>query len=199
MIDTHFRAPYQKLIIEPLLKTKRLKNTLPNLLTLFALVFGVFCFIFLFFQQKTLSFISLICSGFLDTLDGSLARYLDKSTPFGAVFDIFSDRVVETCIILGLYFFSPDVRALPTLLMLASSYLCVTSFLVVGIFTENSSKKGFHYSPGLIERAEAFIFFSVMICLPITFTPLAYLYSLLVALTATLRLYEFKRFTKQLF
>ena len=77
--------------------------------------------------------------------------------------------------------------------MLGSILLCITSFLVVGIFTPNHSSKSFHYSPGLIERAEAFLFFIVMIFVPYYFTFFAFLFATLVALTALIRLWQFSK------
>ena len=68
----------------------------------------------------------------------------------------------------------------------------MTSFLVVGIFSENKSQKGFHYSPGLMERPEAFLFFAMMMLLPTLFSALALLFTFLVFLTAGLRVLEFK-------
>ncbi|PCI94895.1 hypothetical protein COB11_03250 [Candidatus Aerophobetes bacterium] len=190
MIDSYLRSPYQKIIINPILRTPILKKTVPNTLTTLALLTGLLTGYFLFSQRITLSIVFLVLSGFLDTLDGSLARHLHKTSDIGAAFDIFSDRVVETAVIIGLFLYDPT-RGLQTLLMLASSYLCVTSFLVVGIFSGKSSEKSFHYSPGIIERAEAFIFFFVMILFPNLFSTLAYLYSFLILLTAVIRMYQF--------
>ncbi len=81
-------------------------------------------------------------------------------------------------------------HSLVCLLMLASIALCTNSFLVAGIFNKNHSDKSFHYSPGLMERAEAFIFFILMMALPAQFNLLGYLFVLLVTLTACLRLLE---------
>lgn len=196
MIDSYLRSPYQKLVIEPLLKVPFLKKTLPNALTLLALFTGITVFVCLFFKFGFLALLFLWISGFFDTLDGSLARSLNKTSHVGAVFDIFSDRVVETSVILGLYFFDPT-RAISCLFMLASSYLCVTSFLVVGIFSKNESNKSFHYSPGMIERAEAFLIFSLMIVFPNFFFPLSYTYSFLVFTTSLVRIGEFAYFSKK--
>jgi hypothetical protein len=81
-----------------------------------------------------------------------------------------------------------------SLLMLGSILICVTSFLVVGIFLENTSQKSFYYSPGLIERAEAFLFFVLMILFSKAFSILAVIFSILVFLTAALRLYQFAQY-----
>ena len=80
--------------------------------------------------------------------------------------------------------------------MLGSMLVCVTSFLVVGIFVENHTEKGFHYSVGLIERAESFLFFILMIVFPEWFGVLSLLFIILVFYTAIERLYRFAEQTK---
>jgi archaetidylinositol phosphate synthase len=193
MIETHLRKIYQKYCIDCYLHFKIFRKIDPKLLTCFACLLGISTLPLLAFNLPLLAFLCLIFSGFLDTLDGSLARMYQKTSPKGAAFDILSDRLVEFCVILGLYCVDPTSRALPTLCMLGSVLICVTSFLVVGIFTENNSEKGFHYSPGLIERAEAFIFFAVMILFPSTFLFLSYLFTGLVFITACIRMFQFSK------
>jgi len=138
----------------------------------------------------------LLISGFLDTLDGTVARLTDKTSDVGSVLDIASDRMVELAVMMGLYLVDPAHRALGVLFMLGSCYLCITCFLVVAIFSPNSSEKGFHYSPGLIERAEAFLFFIAMILYPRYFAFLGYLFTGLVFLTSYLHIKQFLRFKK---
>jgi phosphatidylglycerophosphate synthase len=173
------------------LRISTLRAIHPNIFTLIALLLGSAILPCLVLNLRITAFIFLLLSGFLDTLDGSLARARGKSSPKGAAFDIISDRIVEVAIVLGLYMVDPTERALPSLLMLGSILICVTSFLIVGVFTENSSSKSFHYSPGLIERAEAFVFFGAMILIPSAFVMLAYLFSALVLLTALIRTVQF--------
>lgn len=191
MIDSNLRNPYQRLIITPLLKWGIVTRISPNMFTLCGTVTGLIIPLCLYFQSSFWALFFLGFSGFFDTLDGSLARHLGKVTPKGAVLDITSDRFVEFAIILGLYFQAPEGRGLILLGMLGAIFLCVTTFLVVGIFQENSSEKSFHYSPGLIERGEAFIFFALMILFPSIFAPLALLFIGLTFLTAYRRIYQF--------
>jgi hypothetical protein len=101
--------------------------------------------------------------------------------------------VVEASVIIALFAVAPESRALPALLMLSCILLCVTSFLVTAIFSENNSEKSFYYSPGLIERPEAFLFFILMMLVPKTFSLLAYLFSALVLWTTYRRLQEFRQ------
>ncbi|MBI2742376.1 MAG: CDP-alcohol phosphatidyltransferase family protein [Chlamydiales bacterium] len=191
MIEANFRKIYQSVCVDPLLRFKIIYKLPPNLLTCLSTLFGLSVTPLLFFGLYIEAFIFMIFSGFLDTLDGSLARYLKISSSKGAVLDIVSDRLVEFAILLGLYSIDPHSRALPTIVMLGSILICVSSFLVVGIFTENKTQKGFFYSPGLIERAEAFIFFSIMILFPKSYLFLSYLFAFLVFVTAAIRIGQF--------
>ncbi len=191
MIDSYGRTFYQKLIVDPFLPVFSFFS--PTTVTFFALIAGISVLPLLATKYPIAAFCMLLVSGFLDTLDGSIARYKNQTTPWGTAFDIIGDRVVEFSVILGLYLYQPEVRSLNCLLMLGSILLCITSFLVVGIFTQNKTEKSFHYSPGIIERAEAFIFFSIMILIPASFAFVSYLFMALVFLTTLIRLWQFKR------
>ncbi len=191
MIDSYGRSLYQKVIINPILPI--VSSFSPVTLTFFALCAGIFVLPLLAMHYSKWAFMALLISGFLDTLDGSLARYKNQTTPFGSALDITGDRIVEFSIIMGLYLFSPEERALNCLLMLGSILFCITSFLVVGIFTQNDTEKGFHYNPGMIERTEAFIFFSIMILFPVAFSFVANLFTASVFFTALVRLWQFRK------
>ncbi len=191
MIESILRSSYQKVCIDPLLKLKFLNRVHPIYATLAGCIAGVSVAPCLILQKPLLALVFLSLSGFLDTLDGSLARHHKRTSDVGAALDIFSDRVVEFAVILGLFWTDPAIRALPCLLVLGSILICITSFLIVGIFTQNGSQKSFHYSPGLIERAEAFLFFAAMIAFPTNMPLLSYVFSTLVAITACTRMLQF--------
>lgn len=197
MLDSNFRGPYQKVLINPILKLKFIQKIDPNLVTILSTFFGVFSFFLIILNQKYLAIFTLLISGYLDTLDGSIARISKKKSSIGAVLDLFSDRVVEMLIIVALFLVDPIERSFLSILMISSSYLCITSFLVVGIFFQNSSEKSFYYSVGMIERTEAFIFFISMIVFYKYFKILALTFSVLVFLTAFIRVFEFLKFYKQ--
>ncbi|PIQ43882.1 MAG: hypothetical protein COV52_06865 [Gammaproteobacteria bacterium CG11_big_fil_rev_8_21_14_0_20_46_22] len=192
MLEHYIRPAYQRILVDPLAQSlARYTRVSANQLTLFSGVLAPFILLALWFHHPAVALGFLLLSGYLDTLDGTLARFRSETSEQGSVLDIVCDRVVELSVFLGLYLYAPDTRALACLAMLGSSYLCITSFLVVGIFTQNESQKSFHYSPGLMERGEAFIFFVLMIAAPFLFQPLAWAYTLLVLWTAGYRVYEF--------
>jgi archaetidylinositol phosphate synthase len=193
MIDSSkVRNFYQRLFVDKLAASLSSYLT-PQTITLSALAVGILVLPLLALEMPYFALACLLLSGYLDSLDGTLARMKKATSPQGAVLDIVSDRIVEAAVIIGLFFVSPATRALPAILMLTSVLVCVTSFLVVGIFTENSSDKSFHYSPGLMERAEAFLLFAAMILFPSLFLPFAYLFTILVFYTACRRVFQFLR------
>lgn len=193
MLDSQGREVYQKIIADPFAHFLAARGVCPNTITLASLLIGFLGATFLACQWPFLACLTLLCSGFMDTLDGSVARIQGKGSSLGAVLDILSDRVVEACIVIGLFLWNPSQRALPCLLMMGSILICVTSFLVIGVFIENDSQKGFHYSPGLMERTEAFTFFFAMALFPTAFYPMALLFTALLLLTAGIRTFEFAR------
>jgi len=196
MIDSKYREKYQTLFIDRLLRLAFIKRLNPSALTLIGLFFGVLIPYFLYFGFPILGILFLGLSGFLDTLDGSLARIKNQTSDRGAVLDITSDRIVEFAIILGLFLVDPVGRGLSSICMLGSTLFCITTFLVVGIFSQNKTEKSFYYSPGIIERAEAFTFFGAMILFPSAFWVLAILYIFLVFLTGAIRIYQFLYYPK---
>lgn len=195
MLELHIRPVYQKICISPLLKILP-KFVTPLQVTLLAGVMGVLSATLIVVGHSYLAILCLLFSGYCDTLDGSLARAKSQTSELGSMSDIICDRVVEFAIILGLYLVSPISRGIPCFAMLGAVLLCVTTFLVVGIFVASSSEKSFHYSPGLIERAEAFLFFIAMVLFPGYFSILAWLFVILVCLTIILHIYAFWKYQR---
>lgn len=204
MLEHYLRPIYQWLFVKPILKFITLfPFVTPNKLTVLGLFFGLLAGASILFSP-ILASVLLLISGYFDTLDGSLARLKNISSPKGTVLDITCDRVVEISVMLGLFAVDPAHRAWSCLLMFSAVFLCITSFLVVGIFVKNGKgqdieptrNKSFHYSRGLIERAEAFVFFLLMILLPENyFIYLSNIFSCLVFYTAIKRLRDFFVFT----
>lgn len=191
MLEQRLSPTLQRCFFTPI--AKKLQTKLhANHLTLLGLGVGLLFIPLLLLGFPILALFCLGLSGLFDCLDGELARLTNASSPFGTVLDIMCDRVVEISVILALFLVDPNTRGLASLGMLSTILLCITSFLVTGIFSEKASNKSFYYSPGLIERAETFLFFGVMVLLPTHFINLAYLYSALVLYTTLKRLAEFK-------
>ena len=191
MIEHHLRPRYQKYLVNPMANLLGTRIN-ANHITWLSGLFGVLVLPALLLHQVMLAIGLLLLSGYCDTLDGTLARFNHNSSDWGSALDITIDRLVEWAVVFALWSVAPASRGLWCLLMLGSMLLCITSFLVVGIFSANHSQKSFHYSPGLMERAEAFFFFILMMLWPQAFGFLALLFTTLVTWTAVIRLMQFR-------
>ena len=101
MLDTHARKyvnPIIELGAEFLLKLK----LTPNNVTILALLLGISTSIFLYFDMQIIAVTLLWVSGYLDAVDGAMARRSNSSSSFGTLLDIVSDRIVEVSIVLVL-------------------------------------------------------------------------------------------------
>lgn len=192
MLEQSLRHYYQLVLVDPILPALRDRIT-PLSITWLSGIFGLLFIPFVLLDKPYIAISFLLLSGYLDTLDGSLARFQNRASDFGSAMDIVMDRIVEFSAVLALYLFDPQHRATLAILMLGSILLCITSFLVVGIFSNNTTQKNFYYSPGIMERAEAFLFFIFMTLFSSCFNFLAALFCFLVCLTALIRLFEFKK------
>lgn len=195
MIEQTLRPFYQRVMVQPLV-TRLSTKVKPLHITLAALIFGLAFCPALWLGYPWLAIFFLLLSGYCDTLDGTLARHQKSSSEIGSVIDIMADRAVEFSAILGFYWLEPTTRATSTIFLLGSILLCITSFLVVAIFSTNASEKSFHYSPGLIERAETFLFFIVMVLIPQAYIELALLLTGLITITTCIRLYQYAQQSK---
>ncbi|ACD30421.1 CDP-alcohol phosphatidyltransferase family protein [Francisella tularensis] len=177
MIEQKIRPVFQRIFVDGIAKFIA-PVIAPNLITLISLIVGLVAAIAFFINQYLCIFL-LLLSGYFDILDGSVARLQGSSSSFGTILDILSDRFVESFIIIAIFINQLDI-AWVGLLMMMSIIVCISSFLLVGIFSQKESSKSFYYSPGLIERAETFIFFIVMILFPNIVVVLGLIYTLLV-------------------
>lgn len=192
MLEQVLRTPYQRLFVDHFASIIRY-NVTPIQVTCFGALIGVFTLPALAYQHNYLAILFLLISGYCDTLDGTIARIRQTCSAWGSVLDIMADRGVEFAVILGLWMINPFERSFLCIMLLGSIFLCVTSFLVVGIFTPNHSDKNFYYSPGLIERPEAFLFFIFMILIPSYFILLSIVLIVLIFITTFIRIYEFSQ------
>lgn len=163
MLDTHARTYVQPIIQRTATYLLQLGFT-ANHITIIAFIIGVGASVLVFFEQPILAVIVLWLSGFLDAVDGNMARLSNTSSSWGTVMDVTFDRIVETSILIALALLYPDPKILFMFLLLAISIIfTMTVFLTVGAVSEKESVKSFYYQPGLAERTEGFILFSLLI------------------------------------
>ena len=163
MLDTHARKWVQP-SIEGTARLFLKKGFSANQVTVTAFVVGSITGLVYYLGFPVIAVILLWLSGFLDAVDGTMAR-LTKPSPFGTVMDVTFDRIVEISVILGVAFLHPDIMW-ALLLLSVSIIVSMTIFLTVGAVSEKQGMKSFYYQAGLAERTEGFILFSVMMLFP---------------------------------
>lgn len=163
MLDTHGRA-----IVQPII-SKTAQSLLnfglrANHVTYLAFFVGITASVLVYLGQPIAGVAILWISGFLDAVDGSMARLSKSSSSWGTVLDVTFDRVVEAGILVALALRHPEPKVLILFLFLALSIIfTMTIFLTVGAVSEKESYKSFYYQPGLAERTEGFILFSLLV------------------------------------
>ena len=93
--------PYLTKFLEPL--ARRL-NINPNLVTLISPFLAIISAIFFAYGNLIGGALFILLSGFLDVLDGAVARHHDRATPFGAFLDSTMDRFADVIIFIGIIF-----------------------------------------------------------------------------------------------
>ncbi|MBX0359767.1 CDP-alcohol phosphatidyltransferase family protein [Halobacillus sp. Nhm2S1] len=163
MLDTHARKFVQP-SIERTASYFLQKGRTANEITVLALFVGLATSALYVLGFPILAVVFLWLSGFLDAVDGTMARNT-KTSPFGTVMDITFDRIVEIGMIIAIAYVHPEVLW-PLLLLSVSIIVSMTIFLVVGAVSEKAGIKSFYYQAGLAERTEGFVLFSVMLLFP---------------------------------
>lgn len=191
MLDTHARK-YVNPIIDKgadfFIKHKFSANNV----TILALILGLLTSVFIYFDMRIIAAIVLWISGYLDAVDGAVARKCNVSSSFGTLLDILSDRIVEVCmiIILGLKY---EYIRFYLIILLTCILISMTVFLTVGALTEKKGMKSFYYQAGLAERSEGFILFTLMFLFPKYLKVSTSVFSILILITVCQRFFEAKK------
>lgn len=193
MLDTHGRKYVQPVIEQTAVQLLR-AGLSANQVTVIAFGIGASTGVFVFLGQPIMALCVLWLSGFLDAVDGTMARRT-KSSAWGTVLDITFDRIVEISVILGLGFAFPNAQW-ALMLLACSIIISMTIFLTVGAVSEKQGIKTFYYQAGLAERTEGFLLFSSMILFPGQLVWLTLLFFLAEMFTAGQRLMEARRILK---
>lgn len=193
MLDTHARKHVQPVVDKTADLLLKFGFTADGV-TIFALFIGMSSGLFIYLEQPVWALIALWFSGYLDVVDGTMARKT-KSSSWGTLLDISFDRLVEISVILGLAFRFPE--SMWALLLLSASIIVgMTVFLTVGALSEKQSEKSFYYQAGLAERTEGFILFSLMIVFSMYLTVFTLLFVAVQLITIFQRMAEARRILK---
>lgn len=191
MLDTHGRKYVDPIINSGASFLLKLKLTANNV-TIIALLIGILTSVFIYFDMNIIAVLTLWISGYLDAVDGAIARKTNTTSLFGTFMDITFDRIVETCMILVLALKYVDAR-MSFIILLICIIISMTIFLTVGALVEKKGIKSFYYQAGVAERSEGFIMFSLIILLPKYILFFTNIFSFIIFITIIQRIVEAKK------
>lgn len=194
MLDTHCRKYIQPLIGVGADLAMKLGLS-ANGVTIIAMLLGVFSGVLVALGFNILAVLILWLSGYLDAVDGTIARKTKSSSPFGTVMDITFDRMVEGAVILGVAYKYSEFSFI-SLVLAVSIIISMTIFLATGPLAENKGEKTFYYQAGLAERTEGFLMLSLMMLLKENAGIVINIFTAMVLFTAFQRFMEAKKILK---
>ena len=170
-------------------------NWTPTQVTMLAFFLGLVAMVAYVLGYVILGVILLWLSGLLDAVDGALARKTGAISQWGTLLDITFDRLVEIGLLGAIAWQMPKMH-LPIIAVLCSIILSMTVFLTVGALSVNEGQKSFRYQAGIAERTEGFLFITAMMLVPAYGRIIAWVFAVLILITAFQRLKEAKKILK---
>ncbi len=191
MLDTHARKWVEPFILSGAKLFHRLGFS-ANQVTLFSFVVGLSTSGLILLNQLLPAVLLLWFSGYLDAVDGSVARTYGSTSAVGTLMDITFDRLVEVAMILAIGLKFPGNRLALLILSCAIIY-SMTVFLTVGALATQKGIKSFYYQAGVMERTEGFVGFTLMILFPANAGNVALVMAALIAFTGSQRFWEARK------
>jgi phosphatidylglycerophosphate synthase len=158
----------------------------PNQYTIISLLFVFLCFYFLIRENLLLALVFFLIAGFLDFVDGAVARYKKITTKIGAYLDTIVDRYIEGIFLLGILFLPLPKIFLPLFVWI---FLILFGSMMTTYAKAAAKEKELlsqELKGGFLSRAERIILLIIALILGIfdkSFTLMTYLLILIAILT----------------
>jgi CDP-diacylglycerol--glycerol-3-phosphate 3-phosphatidyltransferase len=146
LLSAYFESPTTRLLAF-------LKVT-PNTLTTIGLITAVSSGYVISQGYLAIGGMGIIIAGAFDMLDGSLARSINKTTPFGAFLDSIADRFSEIVTLLGILIFFQNNSSTVVVILV---YLTLSSSIMVSYVRARAESIGILDKTGLMTRPERII------------------------------------------
>ncbi len=172
------------------------KNISAITVTVIALILGLIAAIFLAFKFYVISVTLLWVSGYLDAVDGTIARKTSTQSKLGGFLDLVFDRLVEIAFLIAICTLNTELSLL-VVFVLSAIILSMTVFLASGALIQNTGAKSFHYQTGLAERTEGFIMVTLCALLFEYANYFLVIFALIIAFTAIQRFRQVIKYLKE--
>ncbi len=139
---------YTRGALRPL--AKKITNINPNTLTLLGLLLSLVSGFLFASREALLAGVFLLASGFLDALDGEVARENNRITGFGGFLDSVCDRFADAAVLIGAMY--GGMAAIPPFPDWFMGALAITGSLMVSYTRARAEAAGARASVGFGER-----------------------------------------------
>jgi len=114
----------------------------PNVLTFFSLFSGTLSAIAYYHDNLVTAIVLLLLSGIFDLIDGAVARFMEKPTKFGAVFDWIADKWVDGLVlgVVSLIYAGPMWAPLLVTLSMLHSFIKPVAYAEIGFSAKIKGK-----------------------------------------------------------
>lgn len=151
----------------------KLKLT-PDAMTLIGLVVNLAAAVVIGFGHLFLGGIIFLLAGLFDLLDGALARYMEKTTRFGALLDSTTDRITEGAIFLSFIFITGNsVWPFNVTWQLLLIFLAMIGSFMTSYIRARAEALNIECTVGLFTRVERVIILALGLLLNQVFIALA--------------------------
>lgn len=153
-----FRKTLSCYFTNPVVRVLAKTPVTPNFLTFFSLILAAGATALIVTGNLLAAGFIVLVAGFLDMLDGALARLTNRVTPFGGVLDSTIDRLAEGIVLLGIMYFYADEGS--TIGVLLAGAVLLTS-LLVSYIRSRAEAAGIKCTVGFFTRPERIIFLTL--------------------------------------
>lgn len=138
--------PYVKIVLDPIAERMKIN---PNIITMAGLLVSLVAAYMFARGDLLLGGVFIALSGFVDMLDGAIARKNQTNTPFGGVLDSTMDRFADAFILMGIIYGGFVDWFIGILALLAS--------FTVSYVRARAESEGIKCDVGIAERPERLI------------------------------------------
>ena len=144
-----------KSLLTPLIKILAKSGISPSTFTLTGVIITSIAAAALILRQPRIGGCLILIGGLCDSIDGSLARYSDKATRFGALLDSAMDRYSEFVMFFGIIVYFMIMKDYRTSVV---AFLALSGSIMVSYSRARAESLGFEARSGFMQRAERIVF-----------------------------------------
>ena len=168
------RKKAQAIITRPVIPLISKLHITPDAMTICGVIINLAAAVVIGFGHQLIGGIVFLAAGLFDLLDGALARYMQKTTKFGAVLDSVSDRVTEGALFLSFIFItSVAVWPFSVVWELVLIFLAMIGSFLTSYIRARAEALGIDCTVGLFTRPERVIIVALGLLLSQVFIALA--------------------------